>query len=85
MRVAIVAAALCTTVGASSSPAQAQYGYGGDRPPGSYAATCRRIGMDGPFLRAVCRDRYGDWRETSIDARRCRSFSNLNGRLACGR
>ena len=68
----------------ATAPAQAQYGYGG-LPPGSYARSCRRIGMDGPYLTAICRSRYGDFRETQIDARSCRSFSNQNGRLSCGR
>jgi hypothetical protein len=83
MQIRIVAAAAVLAssfVGGGMASAQ---GYG--PPPGSYAATCRRISMDGPYLTAICRDRYGDYRETRIDANRCRTFANLNGRLACGR
>lgn len=54
-------------------------------PPGSYLETCRQISVQGAYLTAVCRNRYGEFQQTQIGVRRCRSFSNLNGRLACGR
>lgn len=54
-------------------------------PPGSYLETCRQVSVQGAYLTAVCRNRYGEFQQTQIGVRRCRSFSNLNGRLACGR
>lgn len=57
----------------------------GETPPGSYQDTCRRVAVQGGYLTATCRDRYGEYQETQISVRRCRTFSNLNGRLACGR
>ena len=82
LQIALAAVGLLS-MAAEVTPAYAQYGYG--PPRGSYRRTCNRIGMDGPYLRAVCRTRYGDYRETQIDARRCGSVSNQNGRLSCGR
>lgn len=80
LRMSAVAGAFLALAGIAS-PASAQYGP----PPGSYQETCRRVEMRGQYLTAICRDRRGEFRETQIDASRCRSFGNQNGRLACGR
>ncbi len=52
---------------------------------GSFAASCTDIEQRGPFLRALCEDRYGRLVPSRIDLRRCPSnrVANANGRLTC--
>jgi hypothetical protein len=54
-------------------------------PGGSYRETCRRVEQQGPILRALCRDRSGNFAATSLDLRDCDhgDISNRNGRLVC--
>ena len=60
-------------------------GGGGGRPRGSFYGSCRDIDQDGPMLRAMCKDRRGDWRPAQINLRRCGGapIANQNGRLSC--
>ena len=95
----LAAAVLCAAT-LLSTPSLGQYGgygdgrgyeredrsYGGPgRTRGSFAASCRDIDQDGPFLSAMCRTRDGDWAPSRIDLRRCDGapVSNQNGRLRC--
>ena len=89
-RVLLVGAGLLV----SAATAQAQYGYGGGGyggggygggyARGSFRRTCTDIQEDGPFVRAACRTRDGDYRPTEGDMRRCGGrFGNRNGRLVC--
>ena len=93
-------AVLCAAM-ALSTAAAAQYGGygggrggyeredrgygGGSRARGSFWGSCRDVDQDGPMLRAMCKDRRGDWRPAQINLRRCggASISNQNGRLVC--
>lgn len=54
-------------------------------PGGSYAASCRRIHMEGPYLTALCGDGYGGARWSRIFARECggTGVSNQHGHLVC--
>lgn len=54
-------------------------------PPGSYRESCRDTTLDGPRLSARCRRKNGEWRDTQLDTRSCRSpIRNDDGRLTCG-
>lgn len=54
-------------------------------PPGSYRESCRDASLDGRRLSARCRRKNGEWRDTQLDTRTCRSpISNDDGRLTCG-
>jgi hypothetical protein len=55
-------------------------------PGGSYAASCHRIHMEGPYLTALCGDGYGGARWSRIFASRCggTGVSNQHGHLVCG-
>lgn len=56
-----------------------------DLPRGNWRTSCSNHRIYGFVLYAHCRDRSGNWRETSIDLNRCRGdVSNVNGRLVCG-
>jgi hypothetical protein len=52
---------------------------------GSFAQSCTDIEQRGPFLRALCEDRFGRLVPSRIDLRACptRRVANANGRLAC--
>ena len=80
-------------LGAAVTAAHAQYndrGYNDGRrgwlPRGSWQQSCTNGRMDGPVLRARCRDGGGNYRYTQLDVRQCRGryVSNGNGRLFCG-
>jgi hypothetical protein len=62
-------------------------GYGGDTPfpGGSWRETCRAGAMRGDILSAQCRNRDGNWNNSSIDVRSCRSnnVTNQDGQLVC--
>jgi hypothetical protein len=61
----------------------AQY-QGGGLPYGDYQQTCRNIRNNGYRLDATCQQRNGNWRNTSLDYRGCRSsIVNDNGHLRC--
>ena len=56
----------------------------GKIPPGSYKKTCRNIYKDGNVLEAECKDKNGNWRNTSIKFKQCKDgLKNDNGRLRC--
>lgn len=69
------------------------YGYDGgyDGPPrrrggmpgGTWLESCRPMGQEGPRVLALCRDGFGNMRQTSADVRSCGSLANRNGRLVC--
>lgn len=81
-------------LGAVATAAYAQYddrGYEGRRggdwmPHGTWQQSCSNGRMDGPILRARCRDSGGYWRYSQLDVRQCRGryVSNGNGQLVCG-
>ncbi len=52
---------------------------------GTYLQSCVRGVLNGPILRALCRDTFGRFVPTGIDVRQCRGgdIANLNGQLAC--
>ncbi len=53
-------------------------------PAGSYRETCRDFSLENRRLEARCRRRNGEWRDTEIDLRRCKSpIRNDDGRLVC--
>lgn len=55
------------------------------QPSGSYLATCTRVDQRGPFLQALCRDRFGGLIQSRLDLRGCGGdVTNDNGRLVCG-
>jgi hypothetical protein len=57
---------------------------GYDLPGGSWRYSCRRARLYGNVLFAECRDRFNNWRETSLDLGDCDGeVRNNNGRLAC--
>ena len=63
-------------------------GYGGGSAPypgGSWRETCRASAMRGAILSAQCKDRNGNWANSSIDVGSCRSnrVSNQDGQLVC--
>ncbi|MCL8381182.1 CVNH domain-containing protein [Xanthobacter aminoxidans] len=56
-------------------------------PAGPYKASCRNIRMDGPWLRASCRDDWGGWRDASLMPAGCIPGKGIvyeDGRLSCG-
>lgn len=56
-----------------------------DMPGGDWRSTCRNERIYGSTLYAQCRDRYGYWRETTLDLRDCDDdVRNQDGRLVCG-
>jgi len=61
------------------------YNGGGRLPAGNYRDTCKDISARGDTLTARCRDKWGDYRISSLSLRDCRSNSveNRNGQLAC--
>lgn len=65
-------------IGAASGPALAQ-------PSGSYLASCSRADQRGPFLQAICHDRFGGLVQSRLDLRGCGGgdVTNDNGRLTC--
>lgn len=66
---------ICDRTGAAPS---------GNRPPGSYLATCRNIARDGALLQARCKDRNGGWHVSAIDPRSCNDdIGNDDGKLVC--
>jgi hypothetical protein len=53
-------------------------------PSGDWYVSCRNYRLEGPFLRAECRNRVGVWRFTEINYRQCAGdIRNVNGRLIC--
>ncbi len=55
-----------------------------DLPAGSWRASCRQARVYSFVLYAECRDRRGNWRDTSIDLHDCYGdTANENGRLVC--
>lgn len=57
----------------------------GELPDGSWRSSCRNARVVGSILYAQCRNRYGEWRNTSLDLRNCeRDVRNVDGRLVCG-
>jgi Beta/Gamma crystallin/CVNH domain len=57
---------------------------GGDLPGGSWRSSCRSERIYSFVLYAECRDRRGNWRETSVDLRDCDDdVRNDDGRLVC--
>lgn len=78
MKVKSIVLGAFVLVGAGSLTALAQ-------PSGSYQASCSRIDQRGPFLQAICRDRFGGLVQSRLDLRGCGGdISNNNGRLTCG-
>jgi hypothetical protein len=63
------------------------YGQGGNAsyPGGSWRETCRASSMRGDVLSAQCKNRNGNWNNSSIDVHSCRSnrVSNDDGQLVC--
>jgi hypothetical protein len=57
-----------------------------DMPDGDWRSTCRNERIYGSVLYAQCRDRFGYWRETTLDLRHCEDdeVRNRDGRLVCG-
>jgi len=64
---------------------QCEGAYGGRLPSGSYRDTCKDISVRGDVLTARCRDKWGDYRVTSLSLRDCRSdyVENRKGQLTC--
>ena len=77
------AALLLGTLGLASACAPALASY---VPDGSYAASCRQIHTEGPYLVALCARVDGSWNYTRIFMPRCDgdTISNQNGHLSCG-
>jgi hypothetical protein len=52
---------------------------------GSFVESCTQVEQRGPFLRALCQDRYGRLVPARLDLRNCASgqAANRNGRLVC--
>ena len=58
--------------------------YSGNLPPGSWRTTCRNGRMEGSVVYAECYDGHGNWRQASIDTRRCNAaLGNSHGVLVC--
>ena len=54
-------------------------------PAGSYRESCRDFSIDSRRLEARCRRRNGEWRDTAIDFKLCKTpIRNDDGRLVCG-
>ena len=54
-------------------------------PGGTYRESCRDFSVDGRRLEARCRRRNGEWRDTAIDFKSCKTpIRNDDGRLVCG-
>jgi hypothetical protein len=54
-------------------------------PAGTFRESCRDFSVDGNRLAARCRRKNGDWRDTQIDLKICKSpIRNDDGRLVCG-
>lgn len=77
-RRACVLALVGMGLAAASTKAEAQI-YG------SFVESCTEIEQRGPFLRALCEDRYGRLVPTQLNLRNCASgqAANRNGRLVC--
>jgi len=71
------------TLGLASACAPALASY---VPHGSYAATCRQIHTEGPYLVAFCARVDGSWNYTRIFVPSCDgdNVTNQNGHLSCG-
>ena len=55
-------------------------------PAGSYTNSCRDIKVQGKQLKAICKNRNGKWKSTSINFKKCdKKISNDNGQLVCGK
>jgi len=55
-----------------------------DLPKGSYKETCRDYYVEGNKLKAQCKTRKGNWRNTSISYKNCKGdIWNDNGELQC--
>lgn len=80
----IVGIALLIALCALPCAAQREYRQG-NSPPGDYLQSCRNVYTQGDRLFAECRERDGDWRQTSLDDfNRCDGeIINDNGKLVC--
>jgi len=71
------------------SPAPAPPPAYGERPPfGSYMNSCRDIRLEAGWLKATCRDQWGNWRPASTALSWCdrgADIANDNGSLTCRR
>ena len=56
---------------------------GGSLPGGSWRGSCGQASIEGSTLYAQCRTSRGDFRQNSVDVRRCVSFGNRDGTLVC--
>lgn len=56
-----------------------------EAPGGTWRESCRRWRRRGDTLWAECRNRQGNWVNSSLNLRRCGQPVNCDGRLTCGR